>query len=129
MLAGASDCASCVAVALELARLIVADGQIRLAAPVVFLLNGGEEAFLLGAHAFTAHSGYRTGLGAFVNLYVSLAYRMALACKQQFQLCEVLRVLHQYSGALSALDVSIELQLACAGRCRKLLQLACAGRW
>ena len=71
--AGASDCASCVAVALELARLIVADSQIRLAAPVVFLLNGGEEAFLLGAHAFTAHSAYRTGLGAFVNLCVPLA--------------------------------------------------------
>lgn len=68
--AGASDCASCVAVALELARLMVADRQIKLSAPVVFLLNGGEEAFLLGAHAFTAHSGYNTGIGAFVNLYV-----------------------------------------------------------
>jgi hypothetical protein len=38
--AGASDCASCVAVALELARLLVADKSRRLPTPVVFLING-----------------------------------------------------------------------------------------
>ena len=65
---GASDCASCVAIALELARLLVADSLIRLDAPVVFLLNGGEEAFLLGSHAFAARSRFAEGLGAFVNL-------------------------------------------------------------
>ena len=42
---GASDCASCVGVALEAARVIAADPSIHLAAPLVFLLNGGEETF------------------------------------------------------------------------------------
>jgi Zn-dependent M28 family amino/carboxypeptidase len=57
-----------VAVALELARLLVADSLIRLHAPVVFLLNGGEEAFLLGSHAFAARSRFAKGLGAFLNM-------------------------------------------------------------
>ncbi|CAL8467649.1 g7187 [Coccomyxa elongata] len=65
---GASDCASCVGVALELARLLVSDESRKLQAPVVFLLNGGEEAFLLGAHAFREHSRFNKGLGAIINL-------------------------------------------------------------
>lgn len=44
--AGASDCASCCGVLLELARTVIADRSVQLAAPLVFLLNGGEETFL-----------------------------------------------------------------------------------
>lgn len=44
--AGASDCASCCGVLLELARTIITDPGVPLAAPLVFLLNGGEETFL-----------------------------------------------------------------------------------
>ena len=46
MVTGASDCASCVGVLLELARVLVADPTIKLSAPVVFLFNGAEETFL-----------------------------------------------------------------------------------
>ena len=44
--AGASDCASCVGVLLEVARTTIADPGVRLAAPLVVLLNGAEETFL-----------------------------------------------------------------------------------
>ena len=44
--AGASDCASCVGVLLELARVLVANPAVRLSSPVVFLFNGAEETFL-----------------------------------------------------------------------------------
>ena len=40
---GASDAASCIGVMLEMARALAADGNSTLAAPVVFLFNGGEE--------------------------------------------------------------------------------------
>ena len=46
MRAGASDAAACVGVALEVARLYAADATRPLAAPLVLLLNGGEETFL-----------------------------------------------------------------------------------
>lgn len=44
--AGASDAAACVGVALEVARLYAADANCPLAAPLIVLLNGGEETFL-----------------------------------------------------------------------------------
>ena len=66
--AGASDCAGCVGVALEAARVLVVSRSQALHAPVVVLLNGGEEAFLLGAHAFAASSKHRTLPGALINL-------------------------------------------------------------
>ena len=44
--AGASDAAACVGVALEVARLYAADASRTLAAPLIVLLNGGEETFL-----------------------------------------------------------------------------------
>jgi NaMN:DMB phosphoribosyltransferase len=47
---GASDCAACVGTALEVARVIVSDPSIQLAAPLVLLLNGGEETILTAAH-------------------------------------------------------------------------------
>ena len=43
---GASDAASCVGVALEIARTIVANVSLPLAAPIVFLFNGGEETLM-----------------------------------------------------------------------------------
>lgn len=69
--AGASDCAACVGVALELARLLVADRSRTPQVPVAFLINGGEEAFLLGAHAFREQSCFKEDLAVVVNLYVA----------------------------------------------------------
>ena len=43
---GASDCASCVGVLLELARTLIANNSAPLPAPLLFLLNGAEETFL-----------------------------------------------------------------------------------
>jgi hypothetical protein len=44
--AGASDAMSCVATILEAARTIVHNPNITLQAPVILLLNGGEETLL-----------------------------------------------------------------------------------
>ena len=65
---GASDCASCVGVALEIARTIVANASITLHAPIIFLLNGGEETLMQASHGFMASSPYAQELGAFINL-------------------------------------------------------------
>lgn len=54
--AGASDCGSCVAIMLEIARTIVANRDIQLAAPIVFLFNGGEETLSQAAHGFFSSS-------------------------------------------------------------------------
>lgn len=66
---GASDCASCVGVALEALRAIV-EGPLGSAppAPVVFLLNGGEETFMQGAAGFASEGAWRNDIGAFLNL-------------------------------------------------------------
>lgn len=53
---------------LEIARVIAANPEIRLAAPLLFLFNGGEETFLLAAHGFMAHSKWASKAGAFINL-------------------------------------------------------------
>lgn len=66
--AGASDAASCVGVALEVARTLVANASLTLPAPVVFLFNGGEETLMQASHGFMASSPHAKGLGAFVNL-------------------------------------------------------------
>lgn len=66
--AGASDCAGCVGVALEVARALVADPTKSLAAPAVFLFNGGEELVLLAAHGFMNQSRHAPHLAAFINL-------------------------------------------------------------
>ncbi|KAK9839614.1 hypothetical protein WJX81_000975 [Elliptochloris bilobata] len=65
---GASDCAGCVGVALEAARVLVANPNITLPGPAVFLFNGGEETVLQASHGFMAHSRWARGLGAFINL-------------------------------------------------------------
>ena len=66
---GAADCASCVAVLLEIARVLVSDPSIALPGPVLFLFNGGEESLMQAAHGFV-HSGHRwvTDIGVFINL-------------------------------------------------------------
>ena len=66
--AGASDCAACVGVMLEVARALVADPTTRLKAPVMFLFNGGEESLLLASHGFMANSKWAAKMGAFINL-------------------------------------------------------------
>ncbi|KAK9839270.1 hypothetical protein WJX81_004900 [Elliptochloris bilobata] len=65
---GASDAAACVGVALEVARLYAADASRTLAAPMIVLLNGGEETFLQGAHGFRAQARWAPRVGAFINL-------------------------------------------------------------
>ena len=53
---GASDAASCIAIILELARTIVANPAVKLHAPVVFLMNGGEETLSQASNGFFATS-------------------------------------------------------------------------
>ena len=55
LLAGASDCATPVGVMLEAARTFIANPDIRLTAPIIFLFNGAEETLSQAAHGFMAH--------------------------------------------------------------------------
>lgn len=64
---GASDCASCVGVALEALRALVESSTVP-ASPVIFLLNGGEETFMQGAAGFASDGAWRHDVGAFINL-------------------------------------------------------------
>ncbi len=48
--------------------MIVADSGVDLAAPLLFLFNGGEETVLTAAHGFMAASKWARSVGAFVNL-------------------------------------------------------------
>ena len=57
LLAGAADCASCVATLLELARLVVQNPSIQLSGPLIFLLNGGEETAMQASHGFISQVG------------------------------------------------------------------------
>ena len=54
--AGASDCAGCVGVALEVARVAIASQYMQLPVPLMLLLNGGEETVLTAAHGFMQSS-------------------------------------------------------------------------
>ncbi len=65
---GASDCASNVGIILELARTIIANPALQLPAPIVFLMNGGEETLSQAANGFMKTSRFSKGLGAFINL-------------------------------------------------------------
>ncbi|XP_004310069.1 PREDICTED: endoplasmic reticulum metallopeptidase 1 [Fragaria vesca subsp. vesca] len=67
---GASDCGSCVASMLEIARLIVDSGWVP-PQPVIFLFNGAEELFLLGSHGFMKTHKWRETIGAFINVEAS----------------------------------------------------------
>lgn len=68
--AGAADCASCVASMLEVMRYIVDTNWIP-PSPLVFLFNGAEEVFLLGAHGFMTAHRWKDSLGAVINLEAS----------------------------------------------------------
>ena len=68
--AGAADCASCVASMLEVMRYIVDTNWIP-PAPLVFLFNGAEEVFLLGAHGFITAHRWKDSLGAVLNIEAS----------------------------------------------------------
>jgi Peptidase family M28 len=65
---GASDAASCVGIALEMARTIVANSSLPLSSPMIFLFNGGEETLMQASHGFMASSPFAQELGAFINL-------------------------------------------------------------
>jgi hypothetical protein len=65
---GASDAASCVGIALEMARTIVANSSLPLSSPIIFLFNGGEETLMQASHGFMASSPFAKELGAFINL-------------------------------------------------------------
>jgi hypothetical protein len=65
---GASDAASCVGIALEMARTIVANSSLPLSSPIIFLFNGGEETLMQASHGFMANSPFAKELGAFINL-------------------------------------------------------------
>ena len=52
---GASDCATPVGVILETARVFIANREIMLNAPIVFLFNGAEEILSQAAHGFMTH--------------------------------------------------------------------------
>ena len=65
---GASDAASCVGIALEMARTIVANASLPLSSPIIFLFNGGEETLMQASHGFMATSPFAKELGAFINL-------------------------------------------------------------
>lgn len=53
---GASDDAACVGVMMEIARTLIANRQLKLAAPAVFLFNGGEETLSQAANGFMDQS-------------------------------------------------------------------------
>jgi hypothetical protein len=67
---GAADCASCVATMLEVFRYIVDTNWIP-PSPIVFLFNGAEELFLLGAHGFITTHKWRDSFGAVINIEAS----------------------------------------------------------
>ncbi|WCJ38750.1 Zn-dependent exopeptidases superfamily protein [Euphorbia peplus] len=77
---GAADCGSCVASMLELARLIVDSGWIT-PRPIIFLFNGAEELFLLGAHGFMKTYKWRDSIGASINVEASGTGGPDLVCQ------------------------------------------------
>ncbi|KAF3341646.1 endoplasmic reticulum metallopeptidase 1 [Carex littledalei] len=77
---GASDCGSCVASMLELARLIV-DSKWVPPQPVIFLFNGAEELFLLGSHGFITTHRWRDEIGAFVDIEASGSGGIDMVCQ------------------------------------------------
>ncbi|XP_044490558.1 endoplasmic reticulum metallopeptidase 1 [Mangifera indica] len=77
---GAGDCGSCVGSMLELARLTVDSGWIP-SRPVIFLFNGAEELFMLGAHGFIKTHKWRDSVGAFINVEASGSGGFDLVCQ------------------------------------------------
>ncbi|KAK4760488.1 hypothetical protein SAY87_005381 [Trapa incisa] len=77
---GAGDCASCVASMLELARLTVNSGWVPYR-PIIFLFNGAEELFMLGAHGFMKTCKWRDTIGAVINVEASGTGGPDLVCQ------------------------------------------------
>ncbi|KAK4765057.1 hypothetical protein SAY86_026147 [Trapa natans] len=77
---GAGDCASCVASMLELARLTVNSCWVP-PRPIIFLFNGAEELFMLGAHGFMKTCKWRDTIGAVINLEASGTGGPDLVCQ------------------------------------------------
>ncbi|KAF6150063.1 hypothetical protein GIB67_002845 [Kingdonia uniflora] len=77
---GASDCGSCVASMLEIARLAVDSSWIP-PRPIIFLFNGAEELFLLGAHGFMKTHKWHDTVGAFINIEASGTGSLDLVCQ------------------------------------------------
>ncbi|KAK7319050.1 hypothetical protein RJT34_03760 [Clitoria ternatea] len=77
---GAGDCGSCVASMLEIARLIVDSGWVPYR-PIIFLFNGAEELFMLGAHGFMKTHKWRDTIGAFINVEASGTGGPDLVCQ------------------------------------------------
>ncbi|KAH9708258.1 peptidase M28 domain-containing protein [Citrus sinensis] len=77
---GAGDCGSCVASMLELARLTVDSGWIP-PRPIIFLFNGAEELFMLGAHGFMKAHKWRDSVGAVINVEASGTGGLDLVCQ------------------------------------------------
>ncbi|XP_012085666.1 endoplasmic reticulum metallopeptidase 1 isoform X2 [Jatropha curcas] len=77
---GAGDCGSCVASMLELSRVIV-DSSWTPPRPIIFLFNGAEELFMLGAHGFMNSYKWRDSIGASVNVEASGTGGPDLVCQ------------------------------------------------
>ncbi|KAE9601111.1 hypothetical protein Lal_00023902 [Lupinus albus] len=77
---GAADCGSCVASMLEIARLTVDSGWVPYR-PVIFLFNGAEELFMLGAHGFMKTHKWRDTIGAVINVEASGTGGPDLVCQ------------------------------------------------
>ncbi|XP_050206682.1 uncharacterized protein LOC126656209 [Mercurialis annua] len=77
---GAGDCASCVASLLELARVTVDSGWVP-PRPLIFLFNGAEELFMLGAHGFMKTYKWRDSIGAAINVEASGTGGPDLVCQ------------------------------------------------
>ncbi|XP_042501185.1 endoplasmic reticulum metallopeptidase 1 isoform X2 [Macadamia integrifolia] len=77
---GAGDCASCVASMIEIARLMVDSGSVP-PRPIIFLFNGAEELFLLGAHGFVTTHKWSDTVGAFINVEASGTGGPDLVCQ------------------------------------------------
>ncbi|XP_031386767.1 endoplasmic reticulum metallopeptidase 1 isoform X2 [Punica granatum] len=65
---------------LELARLLVNSGWVP-PRPIIFLFNGAEELFMLGAHGFMTTSKWRDFIGAVINVEASGTGGPDLVCQ------------------------------------------------
>ncbi|KAM7487151.1 hypothetical protein LguiB_024635 [Lonicera macranthoides] len=77
---GASDCGSCVASLLEIARLTIDSGWAP-PQPVIFLFNGAEELFMLGSHGFMTTHKWRDTIGAFINFEATGTGGLDVVCQ------------------------------------------------